>query len=130
MIGEAPSRDAAPVLAAPATGSDQLAIPCHARPGRAFACHGRNETLRKRGQVLPMVTAVVVVLFTLANAAANMSAVTRAEIRHDEEHTLAEARRTRIVALLALGPHCAPVVAHELARVSGDGRPLGPRLRR
>ncbi len=84
------------------------------------------ETIRKRGQVLPMVTAVLVVLFTLANAAANMLPthhVTHAEVRHDEERVLIEQRRERIAALLALGAHCAPVVAHELVRdLVLDGR--------
>ena len=73
-----------------------------------------------------MVTAVVVVLFTLANAAANMlptRLVTRAEVRHTEERALIEARRARIAAVLAVGDHCTPVVAHALARdLVLDGR--------
>ena len=85
-----------------------------------------TESIRKPGQVLPMVTVVVVVLFTLANAAANMLPMhlpTRAEIRHTEERSLIEERRTRIAALLALPEHCSPVVAHELARdLVLDGR--------
>lgn len=73
-----------------------------------------------------MVIAVVVVLFTLANAAANMLPSHRpshAELLRAEQDDVIAVRRTRIAALLALGAHCAPVVAHELVRaLVFDGR--------
>ena len=77
-----------------------------------------------------MVTAVLVVLFTLANAAANMLPThrpSRAELLRAEQDEIIAQRRTRIAALLALGEHCAPVVAHELVRaLVFDGRSARP----
>lgn len=78
-----------------------------------------KESLRKSGQVLPIVTAVLVVLFTLANAAANMlptHRISRAEVRQVEEQGLIADRRVRIYARLVHGDRCAPAVAHELAK--------------
>jgi hypothetical protein len=85
-----------------------------------------KETIRKPGQVLPMVTAVVVVLFTLANAGANMlpsHRPTRAQLWKAEERTLIDERRDRISELQITGDRCKPVLAHELARdLVMDGR--------
>lgn len=84
------------------------------------------SSFRKPGQVAPMVTAILVALFTLANAGMNMlptHRATRAELRHEEERTLIDERREHIAALLAHGDGCKPVVAHELAKeLVFDGR--------
>jgi hypothetical protein len=85
-----------------------------------------KESLRKSGQVLPIITAVLVVLFTLANAAANMlptHRLSRVQLRHAEEQDLIAARRVRIIERLVRGDGCVPVIAHELARdLVFDGR--------
>lgn len=77
-------------------------------------------SVRQRGQVLPIVVVVVVVLFTMANAAANMMPFhrpTAAELRAEEQREIADARRARIGELQAAGDHCQPVVAHELVKL-------------
>lgn len=68
--------------------------------------------LRKKGQIVPMVLAVVVVLFTLANAGANMVPYhwpTKAErLRTAQDELIAE-RRVRIAVLSArVDPTAAP----------------------
>lgn len=75
--------------------------------------------LRKKGQILPMVLAVVVVLFTLANAGANMVPYhwpTKAERQQAAQDELIAARRVRIAVLSARVDVCDMAQAQELAR--------------
>lgn len=75
--------------------------------------------MRQRGQWPPILAAVLVVLFTLSNAAANMlmrKPPTKAELQREEQDSVVEQRRARLAELLAEGDHCRPVIAHELAR--------------
>ncbi|HET9988160.1 MAG TPA: hypothetical protein VFQ65_06565, partial [Kofleriaceae bacterium] len=75
--------------------------------------------MRQRGQWPPIIVVVLLVLFTLANAAANVMPFhrpTAAELQQDEQRSVVEQRRTRLAELLAGGDHCRPVIAHELAR--------------
>ena len=77
-------------------------------------------SVRQRGQVLPIVIVVVVVLFTMANAAANMIPFHRptvAELQAEEQRGIAADRRARIGELQAAGDRCRPVVAHELVKL-------------
>lgn len=63
---------------------------------------------------------VIVVLFTLGNAAANLlpcQRPTAEELRQAERRALVEQRRARIDELRAAGDHCRPVIGHELARL-------------
>jgi hypothetical protein len=82
--------------------------------------------VRARGQILPMVVVVVVVMFTLVSAAANLIPVKRptaAELRAEELQTVVEQRRARIAALSPDAERCQPATAHELARLLAfDGR--------
>ena len=83
-------------------------------------------SMRQRGQWPPIIAAVIVVLFTLSNAAANMLAAKRpttAELQREEQNSFVEQRHARLAELLAEGDHCRPVIAHELARtLVFDGR--------
>jgi hypothetical protein len=67
-----------------------------------------------------------VVLLTFGNAAANMIPYhipTKRELQHEEQLQLAEARRARIAALLAVPDRCNAPNARELARLLVfDGR--------
>ncbi len=77
-------------------------------------------SVRAPGQLLPLLGVVVLVLFTLGNAAANMIPVHRpsaAELRADEQRELMERRRARIAALRTRGTGCDAAQAHELARL-------------
>jgi hypothetical protein len=79
-----------------------------------------NSSLRARGQILPMVGVVVVVLFTLANAALNLIPCHRAsaaELRKAELRDVVADRRQRIIALRGRPEACQPAAAHELARL-------------
>ena len=82
--------------------------------------------VRARGQILPMVVVVVVVMFTLANAALNlipMHRPTAAQLRAEQLETVVEQRRARIAQLRPLAERCEPATAHELARLLAfDGR--------
>ncbi len=82
--------------------------------------------VRAKGQLLPILGVVLLVLFTLGNAAANMLAVkrpTKAEIWADERAEIVESRRGRLVQLRAHVDHCEAANAHELARLLVmDGR--------
>jgi hypothetical protein len=75
--------------------------------------------MRQRGQWPPIIAAVLVVLFTLSNAAANMlmhRPPTKAELQREEQDSFVEQRHARLAELLAEGDHCRPVIAHELAK--------------
>lgn len=77
-------------------------------------------SVRTRGQVLPVVGIVVLVLFTLGNAAANMIPVhrpTETEVRAVERQTIIEQRRMRIIQLRTAAVECHAASAHELARL-------------
>lgn len=82
--------------------------------------------VRAKGQLLPVIGVVVLVLFTLGNAAANMlvsKQPTRAEIRAEERAEIVGARRAALVQLRAHVDHCEVANAHELARLLVmDGR--------
>lgn len=63
---------------------------------------------------------MVLVLFTLGNAAANMIPVhrpTEAELRAVEQQTIVDQRRLRITQLRASASECHAPNAHELARL-------------
>lgn len=83
-------------------------------------------SMRQRGQWPPIIVVVLLVLFTLANAAANVMPFhrpTAAELQQDAQDTVVAQRRARLVELLADGDHCQPAVAHELAQtLVFDGR--------
>jgi hypothetical protein len=82
--------------------------------------------LRQRGQWLPILAAVLVIVFTLSHVVANMLAPrppTAVERQHEEQTTIVEHRKARLAELLAEGDHCRPVIAHELAKtLVFDGR--------
>ncbi|MEO7094332.1 MAG: hypothetical protein ABI175_13840 [Polyangiales bacterium] len=82
--------------------------------------------VRAKGQLLPVIGVVLLVLFTLGNAAANMLAVkrpTKAEIWAEERAEIVDARRARLVQLRAHVDHCEAANAHDLARLLVmDGR--------
>ena len=84
------------------------------------------DSLRARGQWLPMIVVGVIVAMTLGNAAANMIPVhvpTAAEVRAEEQLTLITDRHQRIAELQAGGDRCQPAISHELARLLvQDGR--------
>lgn len=76
-------------------------------------------SMRQRGQWPPIIAAVLVVLVTLSNAAANMlmrRPPTVAELQKVEQDAMVEQRHARLAELLATGDHCRPAIAHELAR--------------
>jgi hypothetical protein len=83
-------------------------------------------SIRKRGQLVPMIAIAVVVLFTLASAGANAIPIhspTQAELRAAQIHAIVVQRRFRIAELTAAGDRCTPAIAHELARaLVFDGR--------
>ncbi len=77
-------------------------------------------SVRARGQLLPVFGIVLLVLFTLGTAGANMLAVHRpseAELRAVEQQTIIEQRRARISELRATPGDCHAARAHELARL-------------
>ena len=76
-------------------------------------------SVRQRGQLLPIGVVVIVVVFTMANAAANMLPVhrpTAAELRTEERRGIVADRRARIAELQRTGDRCQPAIAHELVR--------------
>jgi hypothetical protein len=79
-----------------------------------------------RRQFLPVLGIVLLVLFTLGNAAANMlpsRRPTKAEVQRAERAELVEQRRARIAQLAQAGTTCHAPSAHELARLLVmDGR--------
>lgn len=78
------------------------------------------DSLRARGQILPMVVVGLIVLMTLGNAAANMMPVhvpTAAEVRVEEQQAIVGERRMRIAELTAAPDRCQPAVSHELVRL-------------
>ncbi|MEO8840379.1 MAG: hypothetical protein ABI591_33105 [Kofleriaceae bacterium] len=79
-----------------------------------------EHDVRARGQVLPIVVIVTVVLFTLTAAAANLlpsHRPTRAQLRAEATGIVVEQRRARIGELRTRGERCEPPVAHELVRL-------------
>ncbi|MBL0215859.1 MAG: hypothetical protein IPQ07_18510 [Myxococcales bacterium] len=77
-------------------------------------------SVRARGQLLPLVGVVALVLFTLGNAAANLIPVhrpTAADLRAEEQRDLVEQRRVRLAVLRSGGTACDAAHAHELARL-------------
>ena len=79
-----------------------------------------TTSLRKKGQILPLVGVVLVVLMTLGNAAANMMPVHRptpAELRAEEQAVVVDQRKVRIGELRATPDRCRPVTSHELVRL-------------
>ena len=85
-----------------------------------------DVTLRQPGQLAPMIAISLLVLLTLASAGANVMPHHRpsaAELRAADQRAIIAERRARIAELSALGDHCTPVLAHELARaLVFDGR--------
>ena len=80
----------------------------------------RENDVRARGQVLPIVVIVTVVLFTLTSAAANLilsHRPTPAQLRAEEISIVVDQRRVRIGELRTIGEKCEPQAAHELARL-------------
>lgn len=76
--------------------------------------------VRARGQLPPIVVIVVVVLFTLTSAGANLipsHRPTPAQLRAREMTAVIEQRRARIGELRTIGERCEPQAAHELARL-------------
>ncbi len=80
-------------------------------------------SVRPRGQLLPVLGIVLLVLFTLGSAGANLITrhrPTEAELRAEEQQTIVEQRRgqiTRLAQLAATGSACHAANAHELARL-------------
>ncbi len=77
-------------------------------------------SVRARGQLLPVIGIVLLVLFTLGTAGANLLTrhrPTEAELRAAEEQTIIEQRRARIAKLQARAGDCHAGNAHELARL-------------
>jgi hypothetical protein len=77
-------------------------------------------SVRARGQLLPILGIVVLVLFTLGNAAANLIPVHRptlAEQREDERREYVEQWELRIAELRGTTGACHPAGAHELAKL-------------
>ena len=80
----------------------------------------RENDVRARGQVLPIIVIVLVVLFTLTSAGANLipsHRPTQAQLRADEMRSIVEQRQARIVELRRSGETCMPQAARELARL-------------
>ena len=80
----------------------------------------KQHDVRARGQVLPIVVIVLVVLFTLTSAGANLipsHRPTPAQLRAEEMTVVVDQRRTRIGELRTIGETCEPQAAHELARL-------------
>lgn len=78
------------------------------------------SSVRPRGQLLPVLGIVLLVLFTLGSAGANLITrhrPTEAELRAEEQQTIMEQRRIRIAQLAATGSACHAANAHELARL-------------
>ena len=85
-----------------------------------------TTSLRKKGQILPVVGVLLVVLMTLGNAAANMMPFHRptpAELRAEEQAVIVDQRKVRIAELRAAPDRCRPATSHELVRLLvQDGR--------
>jgi hypothetical protein len=80
----------------------------------------QENDVRARGQVLPIVVIVMVVMFTLTSAGANLipsHRPTPAQLRAEEMSIVVDQRRARIGELRTAGEGCEPPVAHELARL-------------
>ena len=78
------------------------------------------QSIRARGQLLPIVGIVLGVMFTLGTAGANMitrTQPTQREQRAEERGELVAQRQARIVELRAVAGTCQPASAHELARL-------------
>jgi hypothetical protein len=75
--------------------------------------------VRQRIPWLSLVAVLLVVLMTLANAAANMipfHVPTARELQRAEQAATVDARRARIAALVTEGDRCRAEIARELAR--------------
>jgi len=80
----------------------------------------KENDVRARGQVLPIVVIVTVVLFTLTSAAANMISSHRptpAQLRVEAMSIVVDQRHARIGELRTVGEKCEPQAAHELVRL-------------
>jgi hypothetical protein len=76
--------------------------------------------LRRRGQIVPMVVVVFVMMFTLAGAAANVLSarhITDAELRAAALEPVIDQRRLRIATLRAVDADCNAPNARELVRL-------------
>ena len=76
-------------------------------------------SLRQRRQWIPVVLAVAVMAFTFSEPVANAlrpPPPTAAEVQRDEQNAMIEQRKVRLAELLAIGDHCRPAIAHELAK--------------
>ena len=80
----------------------------------------KQDDVRARGQILPIVVVVTVVLFTLSAAAANLIPFhrpTAAQIRAEQQTEVIDQRHARIGELRTIGEKCQPPAAHELVRL-------------
>ena len=80
----------------------------------------KENDVRARGQVFPIVVIVTVVLFTLTAAAANLipsHRPTAAQLRAEQASIVIDQRRVRIGELRTIGEKCQPPAAHELVRL-------------
>jgi hypothetical protein len=78
------------------------------------------QSIRARGQLLPIVGIVLGVMFTLGTAGANLitrNRPTESELRAEQRSELVAQREARIVELRAVAGTCQPASAHELARL-------------